>query len=78
VRVHPRLDDARAPEEFVRYILFHEMLHAVVTVQSDGRRQLMHPPAFRKLERSFPRLREMRSMARDLVDTLGPKQASDR
>ena len=26
IRIHPRLDDARVPAEFMRYIVFHEMM----------------------------------------------------
>lgn len=59
VRVNPRLDDRRVPREFVRYIVFHEMLHAVVPAEvSDGRRR-MHTAQFRALEKGFPRLDKM-------------------
>lgn len=71
VRVHPALDDERVPREFVRYIVFHEMLHAVVPSRRSETRRYDHPPEFRALERTFPDWRGMHAMARDLVNVLG-------
>ncbi|MHC4550197.1 MAG: hypothetical protein ACYTEZ_15615 [Planctomycetota bacterium] len=48
VRVHPVLDQAFVPDWFVRYVLFHELLHAV---SPDGRH---HGPGFRARERAYP------------------------
>ena len=70
IRVHPLLDDTEVPAEFVRYIVFHEMLHAVVPeVQINGRRY-DHSPQFRALERAFPDLDRMRRVSKRLVDVL--------
>jgi len=70
VRINPVLDDRRVPYDFVRYIVFHEMLHVLVpTVRKNGKRYY-HPPTFKCLERSFPNLVDMKRMARDLVDVL--------
>jgi len=70
VRINPILDDRRVPYDFVRYIVFHEMLHVLVpTVCKNGKRYY-HPPTFQCLERSFPDLTDMKSMARDLVEVL--------
>jgi len=60
VRVHPALDAGWVPAFFVEFVVYHEMLHAVVPpTRADGssRRQL-HPPRFRELERQFPRYDE--------------------
>lgn len=59
VRVNPRLDDERVPREFVRYIVFHEMLHAVVPVEVQAGRRLTHTRQFRALEKGFPNLGKM-------------------
>jgi len=59
IRIHPRLDDARVPEFFLRAIVFHEMLHAALGTDGDtaprlhGRR-IIHSPEFRRREREFP------------------------
>jgi hypothetical protein len=54
ITIHPRLDRAAVPAYFVEYVIFHEMLHAVLGVQEgpDGRRRV-HTPEFRQLERQF-------------------------
>jgi hypothetical protein len=54
VRVHPVLDSADAPRFFLRYIVFHELLHAVLDgpPDADGRRRV-HGPHFRARERSY-------------------------
>lgn len=55
IRIHPALDSPDVPEFFLRFLLYHEMLHAALDPEhdADGRRRL-HSPRFRQLERSHP------------------------
>lgn len=55
IRVHPLLDQDFVPRYIVRYIVFHEMLHAYlgVGVSPSGRRQI-HTPEFNALEAAYP------------------------
>lgn len=55
IRIHPLLDQDFVPTYFVRYIVFHEMLHAHLGVRKgpNGRRQI-HSAEFRKLEQAYP------------------------
>jgi len=70
IRIHPILDDACVPVEFVKYIIFHEMLHAVVPeVRRNGRRY-DHSPEFKALERSYPDVDRMHRLSRELLDVL--------
>lgn len=69
VRINPLLDDPRVPAEFVRYIVFHEMLHAVVPSEL-GERRRHHHATFRQLERRFPDYERMRRLSAELVDVL--------
>ena len=47
-------DQRRVPEDIVRYLVYHEMLHIFYpSVKRNGRR-IIHPPAFRKVEKHFP------------------------
>lgn len=59
VRLHPVLDHAAVPEFFVRFVLFHELLHAAIPslTTASGRHQ-HHPPGFRERERSHPDYRQ--------------------
>ncbi len=70
IRVHPLLDDERVPRRFVEYIVFHEMLHAVVPSDHSNGKRLDHPAAFQVLERAFPGLEEMQTLSRELLQTL--------
>jgi len=55
IRIHPALDSPHVPEYFVRFVVYHEMLHAYLEPEkdADGRRRI-HTPRFRELERAFP------------------------
>ena len=70
IRVHPILDDPLVPASFVRYIVFHEMLHVVVPVAQRNGRRYSHSAEFRALEKSFPDMSEMRSISKKLLDRL--------
>ena len=67
IRVHPALDDVRVPERFVRYIVFHEMLHAVAAPVETAQKTLYHTPQFRALEKCFPNLDSVKAMAGDIL-----------
>ncbi len=55
IRMHPNLDDASVPRFFVRYIVFHEMLHADLGFQQSANgRNRMHTPEFNRIEREYP------------------------
>lgn len=70
VWIHPLLDDPRVPQEFMRYLVYHELLHAVVpsVERSNGRRD--HPAEFRLRERRFPDVRRMHRLASELAEEL--------
>lgn len=55
VRIHPVLDQAAVPAWFVRYVLFHEHLHAAVPSETDEAtgRTAHHGPRFRVRERAY-------------------------
>lgn len=55
IRIHPYLDQEFVPEFFVRYIVFHEMLHAHLGIEEreSGRRRV-HTPEFIAMEKQYP------------------------
>src|SRR5437868_10837053 len=61
IRINPLLDQPFVPPWFLRYILYHEMLHAVVPdeAMSSGRRRV-HTPEFNRRERKFRGYRRAR------------------
>ena len=55
IRSNPRLDQPFVPLWFLRYVLYHEMLHSVVPdeILPDGRRRV-HTAEFYRREREYP------------------------
>jgi hypothetical protein len=54
IRIHPLLDQAFVPRWFLKYVLYHEMLHSVVPdkLLRSGRRRV-HTEEFNRRERQF-------------------------
>ena len=69
VRINPLLDDPRVPADFVAYIVYHEMLHAVVPSEQGARRR-HHHAVYRHLERRFPDYQRMQRLSAELVQVL--------
>ena len=55
IRINPQLDQPWVPAWFLRYVMYHEMLHSVVPDEpwSNGRRRV-HTEEFNRRERLFP------------------------
>jgi hypothetical protein len=56
VRIHPVLDQPAVPAWLVRYVLFHEHLHAAIPSETDPAtgRTVHHGPRFNARERAYP------------------------
>lgn len=55
IRLHPALDQPFVPEFFVRYIVYHEMLHAHLGIEeSESGRRRIHTREFTSIERAYP------------------------
>ena len=70
VRVHPALDSEAVPRAFVRYIVFHEMLHVVVPTEKRNGRHIHHTRQFHALEKRYPGYERMKHEAGRLLHTL--------
>lgn len=78
IRVNPLLDDHEIEEAFVEYIVFHEMLHAVLPSVGKGARRVHHHRAYRLLERRYPGYARMNKLAGELAGKLGGFQGHGR
>src|SRR5690606_33862746 len=60
VRIHPLLDHPAVPEWFLGFVLFHELLHhdLGIDTRDEGGRRIIHPPVFRDREAQHPRYHE--------------------
>lgn len=53
IRINPLLDRKAVPRYFVEFIVYHEMLHAVMEVEEKNNRRYVHCRAFKQRERLF-------------------------
>jgi predicted metal-dependent hydrolase len=61
IRINPALDQPFVPLWFLRYVLYHEMLHSVVPDEPVGSgRRIVHTEQFNRREREFPSYRRAR------------------
>ena len=61
IRINPALDQPFVPIWFLRYVLYHEMLHSVVPDETLARnRRRVHTEEFNRREREFPDYRRAR------------------
>lgn len=54
IRIHPALDRPEVPRFFVRFVVFHEMLHQAYPARVICGRRITHTPEFRAAERAYP------------------------
>jgi hypothetical protein len=67
IRINPVLDRRNVPRYFIRYIVYHEMLHSAVEEERKNGRRLVHTFEFRKLERLFKDYRKAVSWEKRLT-----------
>lgn len=61
IRINPRLDQPFVPLWFLKYVLFHEMLHSVVPDEKGpAGRRVVHTEEFNRREREYPSYRRAR------------------
>ncbi len=53
IRINPLLDKKGVPSYFVKFIIYHEMLHADIGVGTKSGRRQVHTPEFRRREKLF-------------------------
>ena len=53
IRINPVLDRSNVPAFFIRYIIYHEMLHSDMKEERKNGRRLLHTPEFYQRERLF-------------------------
>jgi hypothetical protein len=53
IRINPVLDRKNVPQYFLKFIIYHEMLHSNMCVEKKNGRRLLHTAEFKKRERLF-------------------------
>jgi hypothetical protein len=71
VRIHPMLDQSWVPAEFMHYLIYHELCHAVAKPETTERgHRRIHHRAFKDLESNFPNLKAMENLSMDIFSRL--------
>ena len=70
ITISPVLDTPRVPRSVLAFVVYHEMLHALLD-EVPGRNRGFHPPEFRRAERAFPGYREARRFLREFSGRRG-------
>lgn len=70
IRIHPALDQAVVPDYFVRWIVFHELLHHRFRADLKARNGRVHTAEFNALERRCPRFLDALAWERRHLDLL--------
>lgn len=67
-----KMDNPQIPDYFVEYVLFHEMLHEVLGIDTDqnGRRAI-HTPLFKLMESTYPDYQKALTFEKQLCSRLG-------
>ena len=61
IRINPVLDAKRVPRYYLEFVVYHEMLHAAIFMETskvgqsgtNGKRRIVHSPEFKRREREF-------------------------
>jgi hypothetical protein len=67
ITISPALDSAKVPEFVIRYIVYHEMLHAVFETASSRAKKRHHTPEFHRAERGFPDFARATTFLREFI-----------
>ena len=54
-------DQRGVPEEIVRYLVYHEMLHIHFPTERKNGRRIIHSPEFRRVEKQFPAYKDIQN-----------------
>ncbi|PID38446.1 MAG: hypothetical protein CSB49_05555 [Proteobacteria bacterium] len=61
IRIHPGLDQGWIPPVYLQWVVFHEMLHAVLPIPTVNGRRQFHTRAFNEAEARFEGIAEART-----------------
>ncbi len=70
IRVNPRLDSKTVPRSFVKYIIYHELLHECIPAERRNGRNAHHHATFKIMDRKFPDWPQMQKISARLLKNL--------
>ena len=70
VRIHPALDRDWVPVEYLHYLIYHELCHAVAKPIRTPFGNAIHHAEFHALENRYPDADRMRKLGRDIFQRI--------
>jgi hypothetical protein len=70
IRISKTMDDPTIPPFVIEYVMYHELLHAVLGLPRVNKRVVMHSRRFKELETLYPRYQE----ANQILDEIALQQ----
>ena len=65
-----KLDHPHVESEFIKYIIFHEILHHTIPSQRVNGRWIHHSPEFKRAEKKYPNFNHMQKRSAELLRSL--------
>lgn len=70
IRIHPALDRGWVPLEYLHYLIYHELCHAVERPRFSRAGNQIHHAEFHALENQYPEVDRMRKLGREIFERL--------
>lgn len=71
IEIHSILDDEKVPSYFIEYVVYHEMLHAIIPSEIDEKGRIVHhTKQFRRQEKLFPYFLESKEWEKDFFSKM--------
>jgi predicted metal-dependent hydrolase len=70
IRINPVLDKRSVPPYFIEFIIYHEMLHADLGVETGENRRSVHTREFRRREKMFKKYAEALAWEKDMNSSM--------
>ena len=75
IRIHGALNQPWVPEEFLRFLIYHELCHAVAKpMPGTGRKRRVHHPEFNALENQYPEIERMKALSREIFARISKEE----
>lgn len=71
--ISPTLDNANVPTEVFDFVMYHELLHKMLSIRKVNGRNYAHTAEFRRLEKMYPKSVEINTWMNEYLASLTPK-----
>jgi hypothetical protein len=70
IRIHPALDQEWVPVDYLHYLIYHELCHAVAKPVTSRRGNRIHHAEFHAMEQQYPEIDRMKRLGKELFERI--------